>query len=53
MYFKTELDFFWYSYSIEAGITETVQTAPEEPETVKVSKAHTLKLTNTKSFSLI
>lgn len=45
---------FWLSYSIEAGITEPVQTAPEEPETVKVSKAHTLtlKLANTKSFSL-
>lgn len=36
--------FFFYSYSIEAGITEPVQTAPEEPETVKVSKTRTLTL---------
>jgi len=27
---------FFSSYSIEAGITETIQTAPEEPDTVKV-----------------
>jgi len=36
--------FFFYSYSIEAGITEPVQTAPEEPETVKVSKTRTLTI---------
>ncbi len=36
---KTEWDFV-YTYSIEAGITEPVPTAPEEPETVKVGNKH-------------
>ncbi len=35
---KTEWDFV-YTYSMEAGITEP---APEEPETVKVSKTCTI-----------